>query len=77
MTTDPQEINSHFRDIYSLLYRSEQNKDLQTFDSLFSQINMPQIWRNQKENLHKELTSDELNHLYAVWEKPRPRWPPH
>ena len=60
MTTDPQEINSHFKDFFSLLYKSEQNNDPQSFDSFFNLINMPQISTTQKESLDKALTADEL-----------------
>ena len=60
VTTDPQEINSHFRDFFSLLYESEQKNDPQTFDLFFNQINILQISTNQKETLDKALTADEL-----------------
>lgn len=41
--TDPKEINTHFMEFYSNLYKSNGNHDTDRIKSFLSQLNLPQL----------------------------------
>lgn len=59
-TTDPKQINDHFKDYYSLLYTSEHSPDSAAFDNFFDPLDIPKVDEEVASKLDQPISVEEL-----------------
>lgn len=59
-TTDPKEINDHFKDYYSLLYTPEHTPDSAALDNFFNSLDIPKVDEEAVGKLDQPLSVEEL-----------------
>ena len=59
-TTDPKQINDHFKDYYNLLYTSEHPPDSTASDNFFDSLNIPRVDEEVASKLDQPLSVEEL-----------------
>ena len=65
MTTDPKQINDHFKDYYSSLYASEHPPDSTAFDLFFYSLDIPKVDEEAASRLDQPLSVEELGTAMA------------